>query len=155
MSLGAAELGPQKSLNQVPSDRRPNRPAAHANNIHVIVFNALHGREVVVNDRGSDAVHLVGAHRSANATAADRHAALYLSRDDRARQRHDEIGIVVRWIQAMGAEIDDLMPRRAQVRRQTLASNQIRHDPWQCQLAYILLAVLFTTKDTKSTKEES
>jgi hypothetical protein len=76
VSLGLAKLGNQKSLDEVPGHGWPHSPTAYANNVHVIVLDALPGREVIVNDRGANARYLVRTDGSANATTADRHAAL-------------------------------------------------------------------------------
>ena len=95
MPVGLTELGVEKSLDEVPGDGRPDRPSAHAEDVEVIVLDALLRGEVVVDERRVDAGDLVGADRRANAAAADRHAALYVSRDDGLRERHDEVGIVV------------------------------------------------------------
>ena len=51
MPLGMAECGSQKSLDQVPRNRRADGSATHTNDIHVVVFDALHRCEMVVNDR--------------------------------------------------------------------------------------------------------
>ena len=80
--LGLAELGRQERLDEIPGDRRPHRPAAHAEDVHVIVLDALPGREVIVDQAGANTRNLVGADRRADAAAADRHAALHLSRGD-------------------------------------------------------------------------
>ena len=64
--------------------------------------------------------YLVGTDRCADTATADRHATLHLSRGNRARQRNNEIGIVICRVQVMRAEIDDLMPRCAQVRDKLL-----------------------------------
>jgi hypothetical protein len=45
------ELGGQKSLRQVSSHFRSNSAPAHAQNIHVIVFDILSGREMIVNQQ--------------------------------------------------------------------------------------------------------
>ena len=52
MSLGLAEPGRQKGFHEVPGHRRSHRPAAHAEDVHVIVLDPLSSREVVVNQRG-------------------------------------------------------------------------------------------------------
>ena len=82
----------------------------------MIVLDALLRGEMVVDERRADACDLVGADRGANAAAADRHAALYLSRNHGLGERHDEVGIVVLRIQRVCAEIHDLVAlRRADV----------------------------------------
>ena len=95
MALGLAELGGQERLHEVPGHRGADGAAAHAEDVHVIVLDALPRREMVVDETGADAGHFVGADRRADAAAADRHAAFDLARDDCLAERHDEIGIVV------------------------------------------------------------
>src|SRR6266403_4001135 len=74
VALGLTELGGQKRLDEIPGHRRSNGSPAHAKDVHVIVLDALPGREVVVDQTGADALDLVGAHRRADAAAADRKA---------------------------------------------------------------------------------
>src|SRR5690349_19637075 len=49
VSFGLAVLGCEERLYQVPRYRRANRTPPHAKDIHVIIFHALPGREMVVN----------------------------------------------------------------------------------------------------------
>src|SRR5215472_6361245 len=49
VALGLTESCRQKRLDQVPGHRRSNGPAAHANNVHVIVLDPLPSREMVVH----------------------------------------------------------------------------------------------------------
>jgi hypothetical protein len=49
MSVGLTELGGQEGLDEVPSHRRSNCPAAHTEDIHVVVLNSLPGREMIVD----------------------------------------------------------------------------------------------------------
>jgi hypothetical protein len=115
VTLGMAELGSEESLHKVPRDGGADSPTTHANDIHIVVFDSLHGSEVIVNDRCANAWNLVRTHRGANSAAADRYATLDISGGDRAGQRNDEIGVVVGRIHDMRAEIDYLMSRRAQL----------------------------------------
>jgi hypothetical protein len=47
--LGLAELGGQKRLDEIPGHRRSHGSSAHAKDVHVIVLDALLGREMVVD----------------------------------------------------------------------------------------------------------
>jgi hypothetical protein len=85
--LGFAEFGIKKCLDEIPGHFRTHRPSAHAQDIHVIVFHALPGREVIVDQRRANAPDFIGADRGAHTAAADRDAALNLPRDDRLRER--------------------------------------------------------------------
>ncbi len=102
MPVGLTELGAEERLDEIPGDGGPDRPSAHAEDVEVIVLDALLRGEVVVDERRADARDLVGADRRADTAAADRHAALDLSRNHGLGERHDEVGIVVVRIQACG-----------------------------------------------------
>ena len=78
MALGLAIFGGQKRLDEVPRYGWSHRPTAHTKDIHVIVLDPLLGREVVMDQRGADALNLIGTYRRADAAAADRHATIYL-----------------------------------------------------------------------------
>jgi hypothetical protein len=55
MSFGPAEFGCQEGLDEVPSHSRPNGPATHAEDVHVIILDSLPGREMIVDQRSADA----------------------------------------------------------------------------------------------------
>src|SRR6516164_1346754 len=113
MARGLAELGGQESLHEIPGHFRADRTSAHAEYIHVIIFDDLLGGEMIVDETGANAFHLVGAHRRADAAAADRDAAIDFAGDDGLAERHDEVGIIVIGNQGVRTEIRHLMARRA------------------------------------------
>jgi hypothetical protein len=49
VSRGVAELRCQECLHQVPGHFRPYRAATHAEKVHIVVFDALPGGEVIMN----------------------------------------------------------------------------------------------------------
>src|SRR6185369_13689503 len=100
-----AELRGEKGGDQVPGDARADRAAAHAENVHVIVLDALLRGEVIVDEGGLRARDLVRADRRAHAAAAHGHAAMDRPRDDRTRQRYDEVRIVVARVEVLRTEI--------------------------------------------------
>src|SRR5437870_1058642 len=118
MAWGLAELGLQKRYDEIPRDGRSRRTPAHTYKVHVVVFDTLPGREVVMHQPGANGWYLVCADRRADAAAADRHPALDRPRRHSASERDDEVGIIVARVQAMRAEIDDLMPRLAEMSNQ-------------------------------------
>ena len=65
MPIGLTELGAEERLDEIPGDGGPDRPSAHAEDVEVIVLDALLRGEVVVDERGADAGDLVGADRRA------------------------------------------------------------------------------------------
>jgi hypothetical protein len=93
-------------LNQVPGDGWADRPAAHAQDVHVIVFNPLPGREVIVDQRGADTWNLVSANRSPNAAAANGDTTRHLAGRHRLGQRSDIVGVIVVGFEFVGTEID-------------------------------------------------
>ena len=97
-------------LDEIPGDFGSDRPAAHAEHVHVVILHALLRREVVVDERGADARDLVGADRRADAASADGHAAFDRPRHDGAGERDHEVRIVVVRVEGVGAEIDDPCP---------------------------------------------
>ena len=60
MPLGLTEFGRQESLDEIPGYGRSHGPAAHTDNVHVVVLYTLPGGEVVVDQSGPDARNLVG-----------------------------------------------------------------------------------------------
>src|SRR5512147_1578851 len=73
VTRGGAVFRGEECLHEVPGHFRTDRAAAHAQDVHVIVLNALLRREMIVNQTGANAFHLVGANGGADAAAADRH----------------------------------------------------------------------------------
>src|SRR5437016_4647371 len=124
VSLGLAECGGQECLDEVPGDGWPYGSASYTQDVQVIVLDPLLGREVVVDERRADALHLVGTHRCTHTAAAGRHATFDLQGGNGPCERHDVVGIVIVLTQAMRAEIDDLMPRGAQLAEQCLLQMQ-------------------------------
>jgi hypothetical protein len=122
--LGLTELGGQERLDEIPGHRRSNGSSAHTKDVHVIVLNALPGREMVVDQTSADTLDLVGAHRRADAAAADRKAAIHFLSYHRSREWNDEVGIVIVGAQRVSAEIDDLMARSAELSNQLLLQTE-------------------------------
>jgi hypothetical protein len=114
MALSPAELTRQESLNQVPSHGWPNGPATHTNHIHVVILNPLPGREMVVDEAGAHPGDLVGAYRRPHATTADCDTAKYITGGYGTGEWNYYVGIVVRGVELISAEIDDIMACRAQ-----------------------------------------
>ena len=109
MSWGTAEFGGEKCLDHIPGHLRANGSSTHAEDVHVIILDPLLGREVIVNQTSANAFHFVGAHRSADAAAADRHPAIHLTCDDRLGQGHDEVRVIVIRRELVRAEIHNLV----------------------------------------------
>jgi hypothetical protein len=120
MPLGQTKPARQESLDEIPSYGRSHGPAAHTNNVHVVVLDALLGREMVMHEARANARNLVSANGCADPAAADGYAAVHFSRRYCPGQGDNEVGIVVTRVQAVSAEIDYLMPRLAKLRDKLL-----------------------------------
>src|SRR4029453_19116943 len=95
-------------------------PAAHAKDVHVIVFHSLSSGKMVVNQRGADPGHLVCADGCADSAATDRYAAVPLPRCYGPDKRDDEVGIIIVLLECVGAEIDNLLPSRTKLPKNVL-----------------------------------
>ncbi len=111
VAFSPAELACEKRLNEIPGDGGPNGAAAHTNDVHVVMLNPLLSRKVVVDQPGTYAWDLVGTHRSADPTTANRDTARYFARGHGLREWNYYVGIVVQRVQLMSTEIDYFMPR--------------------------------------------
>ncbi len=86
----------------------------HTDDIHVIVLHALPGGIVIAHQPSADSRDLVGTHRCPDAAAADGDPALDGACCHSPCEGDDEIGIVVAAIEVIRAEIDHLVPLRAE-----------------------------------------
>ena len=120
MALAVAKLGRQERLNQIPRHRWPDRPSAHADHVHVIVFDALARRKVVVNQSSAHAENFVGADRCPHTAAADGHAAFDFSSRYGMGERYDEIRIIVIRIQTVRSKVNHLVSRGAEMGHELL-----------------------------------
>ena len=104
-----AVLGIEEGLDQIPSHGGTNGAAAHAEDIHVIILNALLGGEVIMDEAGADALGFIGADRGPHPAATDGDAALDLACHESEGHRGDEVGIVVVMAELVGTEVDDFV----------------------------------------------
>src|SRR5262244_1544877 len=65
---------------------------------------------MIMDESGVNARHFVGTYRRADPTAANSHASIHLAGRDGHRERHYEVRIIVRRVQAMSAEVHHLVP---------------------------------------------
>src|SRR5882672_6597954 len=77
-----------------------------------------------MDQRGADASDLVGTHRRADAAAADRHSPIHVRRENGLGEWNHEVRIVVVDLQGMRAEVDDLVPRAAELGDQLLLQGE-------------------------------
>jgi hypothetical protein len=76
MACGAAESSFQKRLDQFPRERRPDHLSAQTEDIHVVVFNALAGREHVMDEACAHTSNFVGADGCPHTAAEERNSAI-------------------------------------------------------------------------------
>jgi hypothetical protein len=115
MTLGAAESGGQKGLNQFPSERMTDYETPEADHVQIVILDALVRRKGFMNQAGSHPRHFVRDDRCPHTTSTDGHTALHLSAGNCARQRDDKIRIVVISVQSAVAELDYLVAGHAQL----------------------------------------
>ena len=71
MAWGAAKLSRQKNLDQFPGKRGPDHFSTETTDIHVVIFDALMGREDMLNEPGTYAVNLVCGNGRSHPAAAE------------------------------------------------------------------------------------
>jgi len=59
VAFGSAEFACEKCLNEISRCGRTNCPATHTDNIHAVILNSLFGREVIMNQSGTNSGNLV------------------------------------------------------------------------------------------------
>lgn len=112
--------GVQKGGDQLLRQRRTDNPAAEADHVHVVVFNALMSRIRIVHQRGIDAGDLVGSDARADAAPADDDAAFGAAIYDMLRDRFGKIRIINGDVGGGGSNINDVMLMIVQVIYQNL-----------------------------------
>ncbi len=72
------ELSSQKCLYKIPGCSRTHGPPSYADNVYVIIFNALLSRKVIVNKGSTYTRDLICTYACSHPASADRDAAIYL-----------------------------------------------------------------------------
>ena len=109
MTRQIAECGTEVGSHDLQGKLDRHDPAAQAEHIEIVMLDALVGRIRVVADGGPDPGHLRGRHGGTDTAAADEDSAVGLIALDRPAQPDGEVGVVVSWIRAVAAEIDQLV----------------------------------------------
>jgi hypothetical protein len=109
MAFSLAVLCGQIGLDKIPGYFGSYGPSTHAQNVHMIVFDALPGREVIMDQPGTNSLYFVGADRCAYPATAYSNATLDFACGNCLSERDHEIGIVVTGIQAVRTEVRDFM----------------------------------------------
>src|SRR5882724_2972853 len=109
MPLLLTESGCDECLDVIPGGVGSRDPASQADDVHVVVLDALSGRVVVVDQAGADSADLIGDDRRTYSAPTNSDAPLHLTCRYGSSQRRDIVGIVVAWVHRCGAEIDNLV----------------------------------------------
>jgi hypothetical protein len=109
MAIGAAEIGGEENADEFKRELGSDNPGTQTKHIHLIILDALPGGKGIMDQAGADTGDFVGSDAGAHAAAANRDAALDTAGGKRLRHGDDEIGVVIRAIHLIGAEILNLM----------------------------------------------
>jgi len=79
MPVRLAVLRRQVCLDKVPCHCWAYGAATHAEYVHVIIFDTLVSREMIVDEPGANARHFVDTYGRPDPTAANSHASIHLA----------------------------------------------------------------------------
>jgi hypothetical protein len=113
-SLRAGESRAEKCLQQFPGKGVSHHEASKANDVHIVILNALMGGKILVNQARADPGYFVRADRGAHSATANCYAPGHPPGGDHAGERHYKIGIVIIFFRKAITEIDYFMPRSTQ-----------------------------------------
>ena len=105
MSLFPGKNGSDVGADDFAGDLNPNDAGAETEHIHIVVLDSLVRRVRIVAEAGAGSADFVGCHAGADAAAADNDAALGLAGGDSSRNAEREVGVVVKHIVLMRAEV--------------------------------------------------
>jgi hypothetical protein len=104
----------EEGLNQLPRGRVADDEAAEADDIEVVVLDALVRGKCFMDQARAGARHLIGGHTRPNAAAAHGHAPVHFAARDGASQRNNEIRVVILRLRTEISEIGHVMTGLAQ-----------------------------------------
>ena len=110
MSFRAAETGCEECLDELPGQRRSQRPPAETKDVHIVVFHSLPGGKNLMDQCRPNAANLVRRHARPHAAAADGDSSLDVFFGHGASERQHEIGIIVGRFERRRAKIATLVP---------------------------------------------
>ena len=128
--LPGLEICLQKCLHQFRRQRRTDDSSAQNQNVHVVMFDALVGRVVVMAHGCADARHLVGGNADSHAAAAYQDPTLSLARLQSFAHSFGEVRIIRR-LRVIRAQVSYVVTTAFQVAPALLPSTEIPHDPRQ------------------------
>jgi len=95
MPVRLAALCGKVCQDKVPCHCWTHGAAAHAEYVHVIIFDTLTGGEMIMDEAGTNARNFVGTNGRADPTAANGQASIHLAGRHGLRERHHEVGLIV------------------------------------------------------------
>src|SRR6476620_4719437 len=115
VAFETGEPGAEKITHQLDSELGPDDPGTERDDVHVIVLDALVGREGIVTKRTTHSGQLAGGDAGPDTAPADDHPALGLAARDRATHRGRDVRVVVARYELRGVAVDDLESARLQL----------------------------------------
>src|SRR5215207_5684457 len=100
------ELRPEEDTDQVCGERRAHNLGAEAEDVHVVVLDALMCRIDVVADCGANSVELVRRDGGSDAGSTDEHASLCVAGEQNIPESESEVRIVDPGLRAFYAQVD-------------------------------------------------
>ena len=95
MAFRAAEARRKKGLHQLPGERVTDNETAEADNVEIVVLDALVCGKCFMDQACAGTRHLVRGHTRPNAASAYGDASAHFAARDGARQRNHEIRVVI------------------------------------------------------------
>src|SRR5215210_8219344 len=121
ITLSAVEPGAQECAHEVERELRADHLGAEAEDVHVVVLDALVRGVRVVADRGADPGDLAGRDGGADPRAADEDAAFGVPADHRVAELARLVRVVDPLCIRVRTEVDGLVPERVQLLQHPLA----------------------------------
>src|SRR5688500_2566770 len=121
VTLGAVEPCLEEGTDELRRELPPDDLRPEAEDVHVVVLDALMGRVRVVADRGADPRQLAGRDRGAHAGATDEHGALRSTRPDRIADLLRLVRVVDPRLGRVGSQVHRLVAELVDDREHALA----------------------------------
>jgi hypothetical protein len=109
VAVAAIELGPEEGTHELGGELCPHDLGAEAEDVHVVVLDALVRRVRVVTDSRTDSGELVRRDGGAHARAAHEHTALYIAGKHGLADLSGEVRIIHARLGRVDAEVHCLM----------------------------------------------
>src|SRR5512132_170534 len=110
VAFPTVEFRTQEAVDELGGQVGTDYAGPDAEDVHIVVLNALMRRIGVVADRPTDTCEFAGSYRGAYARAADQNPALSIAASDRVGDLPRLVGIVDHRLGLVGSEVDRLVP---------------------------------------------